>query len=98
MPEPTGPFYLRKKHPPFGTPASPLWEFAYDERVKVEGGLARCQSPATRDRLVRMGYEVVGPEAPPPAGKMYAPDWWGKPAEKPAGPGTPPKPPTPPAP
>lgn len=61
-------FKLRKLCPPFGTPESPLWEFGYDEQVRVVGGLCTVRSPAMRDRLVKMGYELAPEDASPPAG------------------------------
>ncbi|OIO09524.1 MAG: hypothetical protein AUJ52_06265 [Elusimicrobia bacterium CG1_02_63_36] len=59
---------LRKLCPPFGTPESPIWEFGYDEQVRVVGGLCIVKSPAMRDRLVKMGYELATEDEAPPAG------------------------------
>ena len=50
-------FKLRKLFPPFGTAESPLWEFGYDEEVRVVGGFCDVRSPDLRDRLLKMGYE-----------------------------------------
>ena len=61
-------FKLKKLCPPFGTPESPIWEFGYDEQVRVVGGLCTVKSPAMRDRLVKMGYEVAIEDEGPPAG------------------------------
>jgi len=60
-------FRLKKLHPPFGTELSPLWEFGYDEEVRVVDGLCEVRSPALRDRLLKMGYEPAAEDAPPPA-------------------------------
>lgn len=50
---------LRKIHPPYGTEATPFWEFAYSEQVKVVNGLCEVELPATRDFLLNMGYQLV---------------------------------------
>ncbi|MFA5138339.1 MAG: hypothetical protein WC728_03820 [Elusimicrobiota bacterium] len=60
-------FKLKKLHPPFGTAESPLWEFGYDEEVRVVGGLCEVRSPGLRDRLLKMGYEPATEDTPPPA-------------------------------
>ena len=52
-------FHLRKKRPPFGTEESPLWEHAYSEQVKVIDGLCVVEKEATRDYLLKIGYEEV---------------------------------------
>ena len=52
-------FQLRKKRPPFGTQESPILEYAYSEQVKVVNGLCDVQLGATRDYLLKMGYEDV---------------------------------------
>ena len=55
-------FHLRKKRPPFGTEESPLWEHAYSEEVKVVDGLCHVEHEATRDYLLKNGYEEVETE------------------------------------
>ncbi len=68
MAEEKGRFKLKKMVPPFGTPESPIWEFGYDEQVRVVGGLCIAKSPAMRDRLIKMGYELAAADEAPPAG------------------------------
>lgn len=58
-------FRLQKIHPPYGTEATPLWEHAYSEQVKVVNGLCEVREPATRDYLLNLGYELVDEAAPP---------------------------------
>ena len=55
-------YRLRKKRPPFGTEESPILEYAYSEQVKVVNGLCEVQHEATRDYLLKMGYEEVAVE------------------------------------
>ena len=55
-------FRLRKKRPPFGTEASPIMEYAYSEQVKVVNGLCEVHHQATRDYLLKIGYEEVEQE------------------------------------
>ena len=62
-------YRLRKKRPPFGTAESPLWEHAYSEEVKVVEGLCEVKNEATRDYLLKMGYDEIEVEAPETNGK-----------------------------
>lgn len=52
-------YRLRKKRPPFGTEESPILEYAYTEQVKVVNGLCDVENEATRDYLLKMGYEEI---------------------------------------
>ena len=72
MAEDQGSFKLKKSVPPFGTPESPIWEFGYDEQIRVVGGLCTVKSPAMRDRLLKMGYELAGENEKAPDGSQQA--------------------------
>lgn len=55
-------FHLRKKRPPLGTEESPIWEYAYSEQARVVNGLCHVEQEATRDYLLKIGYELVEEE------------------------------------
>jgi hypothetical protein len=56
-------YRLRKINPPFGTAEAPIWEYAYSEQVKVVDGVCCVENQATRDYLLKQGYEEVEEEA-----------------------------------
>jgi hypothetical protein len=62
-------YRLRKKRPPFGTAETPIWEHAYSEEVKVVDGLCEVKNEATRDYLLKMGYDEIQVEEPETNGK-----------------------------
>ena len=62
-------YRLRKKRPPFGTAETPLYEHAYSEEVKVVDGVCEVQNEATRDYLLKMGYDEIQVEEPESNGK-----------------------------
>ena len=55
-------FRLRKLHPPLGSSESPLYEATYSEGlIPVINGICDVREPATRDRLLKLGYEELEP-------------------------------------
>ena len=55
-------FRLRKLHPPFGTAQVPQYEPTYSEGlVPVVDGFCEVGQPASRDRLLKLGYVEMEP-------------------------------------
>lgn len=53
-------FRLKKLHPPFGTVEAPQYESSYSEGlIKVVDGICEVQREASRDYLLKIGYEPV---------------------------------------
>lgn len=76
-------YRLRKKRPPFGTEESPILEYAYSEQVKVVNGVCDVQNDATRDYLLKMGYEEIEVEEASVAPSENGAEEWDEPAPSP---------------
>jgi len=59
-------FKLKKQHPPFGSQDAPLFEGSYSEGlIEVVDGNCTVNLEATRDRLLKLGYEELLEESTP---------------------------------
>jgi len=57
---------LKKQHPPFGSLEAPLFEGSYSEGlIEVVDGNCTVNLEATRDRLLKLGYEELLEERTP---------------------------------
>jgi hypothetical protein len=65
-------FNLKKQHPPFGSEDAPLFEGSYSEGlIEVVDGNCTVNLEATRDRLLKLGYEELLEESTPLSQAKY---------------------------